>query len=437
MVETKLRLISEIAKQGDDVQLNNLMRLFDQDGLRECFYMLKKNKAPGIDGVTFEAYAQDLEANLADLVYRMKRFSYQPQPVRRTYIPKSDGGERPLGIPALEDKIVQLGISRILTVIYEPIFLDCSFGYRPGLSCHGALDRLDKIIMTLPTNHIIDADLKGFFDHVDHDHLIDFLSIRINDKHLLRYIVRFLKAGIMEDGMWQASEVGTPQGGNMSPLLANIYLHYVLDKWLDEVVRPHCRGKVEMVRFADDFVICVQFKDDAVRILPALTKRLAKYGLTLSPDKTKQVEFGRYAEKNARHRNQKPDTFDFLSITHFCDKTRKGGFKVGRTTKRKRFRESIQKMNTWLKSVRSCVLVQDWWPILCSKLRGHYQYYGVSGNYRGIQRFYFQTVRLVFKWLNRRSQKKSFNWDQFNRYLTWYPLPKPKICHNLYTLYGY
>lgn len=436
-METKLSLISEIAVKDGKCKFNNLVHMLDVEGLKECFYLLKKGKACGVDGVSLEEYEEDLESNLRDLVERMKRFSYRPQPVRRVYIPNTNGKQRPLGIPAIEDKIVQMGIARILIAIYEADFEDFSYGFRPGRSCHDALDRLDKVIMQNPINHVIDADIKGFFDHVDHGWLMRCLEERISDKSLLRYIVRFLKAGVMEEGKWYETNRGTPQGGIISPVLANIYLHYILDLWVKVVVRPRCRGVVEMVRYADDFVLCVQYKDEAEETLRGLRHRLKKFGLELSEEKTKIIGFGRFAVENARRRRQRAGTFNFLGFTHFCDKTRKGGFKVGRTTDRKRFRAKIKEMNKWLKAIRNLVPVREWWPILCAKLRGHFQYYGVSGNFRGIKRFYYLTVGLVFKWLNRRSQKKSFNWDSYLKYLERYPLPRPKIYHNFYTLYGY
>jgi len=436
-METKLNLIAEIAVTDGKCKFNNLIHLLNEDGLKECFYQLKKGRATGVDNVTLEEYELHLDANLEDLVARMKRFSYRPQAVKRVYIPKANGKLRPLGIPAIEDKIVQMGIARILTAIYEADFLDFSYGFRPGRSCHDALDRLDKIIMKHPINHVIDADIKGFFDNVNHDWLLRCLQERISDKKLLRYIVRFLKAGVMEEGKWQMTDKGTPQGGIISPILANIYLHYVLDLWVERVVKHQSRGMIAMVRYADDFVICVQYKDEAEWLLVELRKRLEKFGLELAVDKTKIIGFGRFAVENASNKGQRAGTFNFLGFTHFCDKTRTGKFKVGRTTDRKRFRAKMKEMNNWLKSIRNLVPVKDWWPILCAKLRGHFQYYGVSGNFRGIERFYYLTKRLIFKWINRRSQKKSFNWERFQEYVIKYPLPIPKIYHDLYTLYSY
>jgi RNA-directed DNA polymerase len=431
---TQLSLITDIARKDRRCKLKNLIRFLDNEGLAECFYLLKKNKAAGVDGVTLKEYERNLDENISDLIRRMKTFSYRPQPVKRVYIPKADGKSRPLGIPAVEDKMVQMAISKILEAIYEVDFEDFSYGFRPGRSCHDALNRVDKIIMTNPINHVIDADIKGFFDNVDHKWMVKFLEHRIGDKSLIRYIVRFLKSGYMEEGKLYKNGQGTPQGGVISPILANIYLHYVLDIWIARIVKKCCRGTVEMVRYADDFVICVQYKNEAEKILEALKKRLAKFGLELAEDKTRIVEFGRFARQNAKQKGKRPGTFDFLGFTHYGDKTRKGYFKVGRVTSRKKFSAKIKDIKEWLKRIRNLVKIQEWWKILGLKLRGHYQYYGVSGNYRGLKRFYFLVIRLARKWMNRRSQKTRYYWKRYLLYLERHPLPKPKIYHNFYTL---
>jgi len=435
-MRTKLNLITEIARTDGKCKFDNLAHLLNTDNLKECFRELKKGKASGIDGVTLQEYEQDLDNNLEDLVAKMKRFSYRPQPVRRAYIPKANGKKRPLGIPAVEDKIVQMGITKILQAIFEVDFLDCSYGFRPNRNCHQALDTLDKMIMQRPVNHVIDADIKGFFDNVDHDWLMRCIEQRISDKNLLRLLKRFLKAGIIEEGKYISSEKGTPQGGIISPVLANIYLHYVLDLWFEKVEKRKFGSYIGMVRYCDDFVICVQRKEVAEQLLSELTDRLAKFGLELSAEKTRIVEFGRYAEENSRKKGQKPGSFTFLGFTHFCGKGRKGYFKVGRKTDRKKFSVKVKEMNQRLKAVRNTSKPEAWWPVLAAKLRGHFQYYGVSGNFKGISCFHYQTIRLVYEWLNRRSQKKSYNWEQFKVYLFRHPLPKPGIYHNLYTLYG-
>jgi group II intron reverse transcriptase/maturase len=408
--------------------------LLNEENLKECFGLLKKGKAAGVDGVTLEEYEVNLDENLRGLVERMKRQAYKPQPVRRTYIPKANGKMRPLGIPAIEDKIVQKGMTRILEAVYEADFLDCSYGFRPNRSPHQALKQLNKIIMTQPINHIIDADIKGFFDHVDHGWMRKFLEHRISDTNFDRLIYRFLRNGYMEEGREYDVEKGTPQGGIISPVLANIYLHYVLDLWLEKVIKPESRGTVEMVRYADDFVLCVQYKDDAEKILEKLKERLGKFGLELAEDKTRRIEFGRFSKQNAQAKGTKPATFNFLGFTHYIDQTRTGQYKLGRKTDRNKLTAKRKELNEWLKSARNRMPLQELWKTLRAKLTGHFRYYGVSGNFRSMARYRWEGLRLVLKWLNRRSQKKSFNWETFRRYVEKYPLPKPAIYHNFYDL---
>jgi len=433
-MQTKLDLLSDIARRRKDVRIENVACLLNEDNLKECFGLLKKGKATGVDGVTLEEYEVNLDENLRDLVERMKRQAYKPQPVRRTYIPKANGKIRPLGIPAIEDKIVQKGMTRILEAVYEADFLDCSYGFRSSRSPHQALKQLNKIIMTQPINHIIDADIKGFFDHVDHGWMRKFLEHRISDTNFDRLIYRFLRNGYMEEGKEYGVEKGTPQGGIISPVLANIYLHYVLDLWLEKVIKSESRGAVEMVRYADDFVICVQYKDDAEKILEKLKDRLGKFGLELAEDKTRRIEFGRFAKQNAQAKGTKPATFNFLGFTHYIDQTRTGKYKLGRKTDRNKLTAKRKALNEWLKSARNRMPLQELWKTLRAKLTGHFRYYGVSGNFRSMAKYRWECLRLVLKWLNRRSQKKSFNWETFRRYMEKYPLPKPAIYHNFYDL---
>lgn len=433
-MQTELDHISDKARRDGSCRINNVAYLLNEENLAECFGQLKKGKAAGTDGVTLEEYGRNLGENLRGLVGRMKRQAYKPQPVRRSYIPKANGEKRPLGIPAIEDKVVQKGMTRILEAIYEADFQDCSYGFRPNRGCHQALNRLDKIIMTQPINHIIDADIKGFFDHVDHGWLVRFLEHRISDPNFTRLVSRFLRNGYMEEGKVHDVEEGTPQGGVISPVLANIYLHYVLDLWVERVVKARCRGVVEMVRYADDFVICVQYKDEAESILRELKERLAKFSLELAEDKTRCIAFGRYAKRNAEAKGVKPATFNFIGFTHFIDKTRAGKYKLGRKTERKRLAGRLKALNVWLKSVRNMLPLREVWKTLKAKLAGHFRYYGVSGNFRGIQCYWAKAVRLAMKWLNRRSQKKSFNWKTFAQYMERHPLPKPAIHHNFYDL---
>ena len=422
---TKLLKITKAATESHTYRFTSLASLLNEEYLESCFGELNKHRASGIDGVSLEEYGSALKENIHKLCEKMRKFSYRPQAVRRVGIPKANGKIRILEIPTVEDKIVQRAIAVILEAIYEPAFLDVSYGFRPKRSCHDALEKLDKAIATQPTSYIIDADIKGFFDNVKHEWIIKFLEHRIADRNFIRLIKRLLKSGIMEEGKYYAAEEGTPQGGVVSPILSNIYLHYVLDLWVEKVVKKQCKGYVEEIRYADDFVICVKYKEEAEDIIRMLRERLRKFGLELSEEKTRLILFGRYAKE----KQKRPDTFDFLGFTHYCDTSRSGKFKVGRQTSRKKLISKIKEMNVWLKNIRNVFPIEDVWKTLKQKLRGHYMYYGIGGNYRKIAGYYFSVIKLVFKWLNRRSQRKSYNWEGFIKYLTKYPLPKPKLYH--------
>jgi RNA-directed DNA polymerase len=440
LTEFKLNLIARRAKQDKTFKFSNLMHLLNEWSLKSSFYMLKKAKAPGVDKVTLQTYEEKLDENIAELLTKMKQMSYRPQPVRRVYIPKENGKLRGLGIPAVEDRMVQMGMSRILEAIYERDFLDFSYGFRPGRSCHQALSRVDYILMRKPVNYVIDADIKGFFDNVDHEALKECLSVRIRDQKFIRYIVRFLKSGVMEEGKYFETEKGTPQGGVISPVLANIYLHYALDMWFEKKVKKEVEGYVELVRYADDFIICVEKQKDAEGILDRLRRRLKKCHLELSEEKTRLIRFGREAAKQREEEKEKkkgskkgsrPGTFNFLGFTHFCAKSRNGKYKVGRKTEKKRFSRSIRKVKNYLMNQRNSLKRRVLWGKVTQMLTGHYRYYGVSENSRQLKNFYNQVERLLVKWLNRRSQKKGFTWEKFKKYLKVHPLPLPKIYHKL------
>jgi len=428
MTETKLLYISKISKENQKYRFTSLASLLTCDFLGNCFTELNKYRACGTDGVSVTEYGNKLEENISLLHGRLKTMSYRPQAVRRVNIPKDNGKTRPLGIPSVEDKIVQKGISKILEAIFEPCFLDVSYGFRPGRSCHGALKRLDYMIVARPVKHVIDADIKGFFDNVDHKWLVEFLKHRIADKNLIRLIVRFLKSGIIKEGKYYDTEKGTPQGGILSPILSNIYLHYVLDLWLKKIATSKAKGFIGEVRYADDFIICTQYREDAINLLESLKVRLNKFGLELSEEKTRLILFGRYAQEKCK----KVKTFDFLGFTHYCDKSFKGKFKLGRMTSRKRYRNKLKEMNLWLKTMRNYLSLNEIWKTLKQKLIGHFRYYGISGNGYRIYMYHYHTLKLVYKWLNRRSQRKSFNWKSFAKYKKRYPLPAPKIYCNLY-----
>jgi len=415
------------------MRFTSLAHLLTVDFLKECFRELKRNKASGVDGVTVEEYGANLEENLKDLVGRLKRKWYRPQPVRRIYIPKPKGGGRPLGIPTVEDKIVQMGLKKILEAIFEVDFLDVSFGFRPKKNCHQALDELDKTIMRRPVNYVVDMDIEKFFDSVDHKWLRKFLEVRITDPNILRLVGRFLKTGVMEEGKYYQVDKGTPQGGILSPLLANIYLHYCLDVWFKKRMRGQLKGYARLIRYADDFVICFEKIEEAEGFGRALRERLSKFGLKVEEEKSRIISFGRYPYYSVQKSGKKLATFDFLGFTHYCTRTRRGYFRLGRKTSKTKYRQRIKETNQWLKGVRNRVKLKEWWEVLRLKLMGHYHYYGISGNMAELKAFHKQTVRLAFKWVNRRSQKRSYNWAQFRRHLEYNPLPKPKIYHHTYT----
>jgi group II intron reverse transcriptase/maturase len=347
------------------------------------------------------------------------------------YIPKGDGRYRPLGIPSFEDRIVQDRLSLILQAIWEPEFCECSYGFRPGRSAHDALRRIAEIMTKENTQWVVEADVKGFFDHVSHDHLMRFLEHRIADPRFLRILRRFLKAGVMEDGVVRASEEGTPQGGLVSPALANIYLHYVLDLWFEKRFGKSCRGKAYLVRFADDFIACFEDEEDARRFLPELTERLAAFDLEVEPRKTSVLRFGSDAERECwRDGLRRPATFSFLGFTHFVSRSRRGHFVVGRKTEGKRFCKKLKLLSQRLRALR----VEGGKAMMAhveSHLRGHIQYYGVSGNTRSLRNYFFRACRLLCKWLNRRSQRRSITWARFWPIISG-RMPYPRIVHNLY-----
>jgi len=433
-VETKLDLIALRAKRDPTYRFTSLAHLLNEGFLERCYRGLGRNKAAGVDRVSWQEYGENLQENLEGLVARLKAKRYRPLPARRVYIPKDENTERPLGLPVQEDKVVGKGLSRILEAIYEQDFLDSSHGFRPKRGCHSALKAVDSILLRNPINHVVEADIKGFFDAVSHKRLMEMLGRRIGDPSLLRIIGRFLIAGYKDGELLVESVKGTPQGGTLSPMLANIFLHYVLDEWFEKEIKPQVKGQCYLVRYCDDFIVLVQYKDEAHRILELLRRRFAQYELELHTEKTNVMSFGRYEGENARKQNRRANTFDFLGLTHYCTKSRHGSFLVGRRTAAKKFRKKVKEMARWLKAQRNRLKASELWKSLSIKLRGHYQYYGISGNYRGVYRFYCCTTELAYKWLNRRSQRRSFNREQFARYLKRYPLPRPHIVHRLYVL---
>ena len=389
----------------------------------------KRNKACGIDGETVESYGVNLQEKVRSLIDAMKSKSYRPKPVRRVYIPKADKDEkRGLGIPSIEEKLVQFNLKKIIEPIYEEVFLDFSYGFRIGRSCHSAIKALNRAVMTKPINYIVEVDIKGFFDNVNHYWLQRCLEERIKDRNLLWLIRRILKAGVVEEGVTRATDIGTPQGGVISPLLANIYLHYILDIWFDRKVAPESKGHIELIRYCDDFVICCESKDDAEGFLDLLKDRLRKFGLEVSEGKTRVVKFGRRAWQQSRGSKEQVKSIDFLGFTHYCGKSRRGYFVVGHKTNKKNLSGKLKEVKEYLKRVRSYLPLKSWWPYLKSRLIGHYNYFGVSGNYRCIRQFYNNVYYMIYKWINRRSQKRSMTLEIFDRYLQYNPLPLPRYA---------
>jgi RNA-directed DNA polymerase len=430
---TDLIRFTQWARESPQRQYTALMgMLYDPEGLNASFERQAANKAPGADGMRKAEYADGAAERLADLSARLRRLGYRPKPVRRVYIPKASGkGRRALGVPSFEDRIVQDRASLILQAIWEPEFRDCSYGFRPGRNAHQALKRVAEIIAVERTQWLVEADIKGFFDHVTHSHLRRFLAHRIADPRFLRIIDRFLKAGVMEDGRLSASEQGTPQGGLVSPALANIYLHYVLDVWFEKRFAKSCRGRAYLVRYADDFVACFHLAEDAQRFMVELNHRLAAFDLEAEPTKTRLLRFGDQARAQCKREGlRRPQTFSFLGFTHFIGRTRSGRFVVGRKTQGERIRKKLRALNVRLAALRTHggkAMV----AYVSRHLQGHIQYFGVSGNSRSLQQYAYHAGRLLFKWLNRRSQRRSVAWDRFNQVVVPH-LPRPRIIHNLY-----
>lgn len=436
MVSGILGISYKISKANrTDGKVQNLAAHIDKDMLKAIHRKMKSGKASGIDKVTKEEYEAELDANLDNLLDRMKRGGYRPNPSRRTYIPKSGSSKmRPLGISCYEDKLVENAIARILIPIYEQKFIATSYGFRPNRSCHMAVREVIEMVQYRKTNYVVEADIRGFFDNVDHEWLMKMLRHDIADKRFLEVICRFLKAGVMENGKYLDSEKGTPQGNGASPVLANVYLHYVLDLWFEKIVKSRMRGQCCLIRYADDFICCFQYKDEAEMFLKVLENRFAKFGLEIAEEKTKILEFGRFAEKNRKKRGEgRPETFDFLGFTFYCGKAnRKGFFRCRVKTSRKKFVSKLKAMKEWIKEHRTLPL-KEMLKTISAKLRGHYQYYGVTDNMAAIQSFYKLTTEMLYKWLNRRSQKKSYSKTAFyGGLLNTFKLPEPKIYVSLF-----
>jgi group II intron reverse transcriptase/maturase len=427
-VPNGLDRVREIARKDKDVRFTALLHHVDLDRLRAAYWAISPQAAPGVDGVRWGTYGQDLEANLRDLHARVHAGAYRASPSRRAYIPKADGRQRPLGIATLEDKILQRAVVEVLNAIYEVDFLGFSYGFRPGRSPHDALDALAVGIERKRVNWVLDADIRDFFSRLDHVWLQKFLEHRIADKRVLRLIRKWVSAGVIENGEWEASEVGAPQGASASPLLANVYLHYVFDRWARRWRTRQARGDMIIVRFADDFIVGFEHQADALRFLADLRERFATFGLELHPDKTRLIEFGRHAARiRAARGDGKPETFDFLGLTHICGKTKTGRFWLKRKTISKRLRAKLASVKDQLQRRRHQP-IPDQGRWLASVVRGHLNYFAVPGNTDAVAAFRTQVTRHWFKALRRRSQRTRLNWTRMSRLATRW-LPPARVMH--------
>ncbi len=422
----KLDRLTELAKEDPKRQFFSIAHLITPEALYAAFGGLRKDASAGVDGVTHEEYQKDAERNIRQLHQRLKDGKYQAQPLRRVYIPKEDGKRRPISIPSLEDKIVQKAMVEVLNAVYEQDFLNCSYGFRPGRGQHQALEEVGRVICTRSTGWILELDITAYFDSIVREQLMEMIGKRIRDGSVLQLIRKWIQVGVIDEGKFLVSETGTGQGQTISPLLANIYLHYVLDKWFEEVVKPRLRSEAHEIRFADDAILCFHYREDAEKVKNVLSKRFAKYGLTLHSEKTRLVEFGRYAEERAKRQGKKPSTFDFLGLTHICARSRRGKFTVQVRTMRKRLRRSLTAVAAWCQEHRHAP-VGEQQKTLNAKLRGHYQYYGRPTNSQCLWKFYRGTCKLWYKWLNRRTRGSRLTWAKYNALLGRYPLLPPRI----------
>ena len=427
---TRVRVYVE--RHPEAVMTSLYHHITDVDNLRSCFDGLDGTKAVGIDGVTKEKYREDLGENLTDLSARLKRMGYIPQSRRRSYVPKPGSKKgRPLAICVFEDKIVEAAVKRVLEQIYEPVFLESSYGYRENRSPHQCIDAIGKTIQQKRINHVVEADIRSFFDRLNWEWLVKFLRHRIGDERLLRLIMRMLKAGIMEDGLTHASEEGAPQGSIVSPILSNVYLHYALDLWFEKRVKPHAKGEAYLFRFADDFLCAFQFKEEAETFERNLKDRLEGFGLEIAPEKTKRIEYGPYAVQNAKRKGEKRPSFTFLGFTHYCGRTRHGNFKVKRCTSVNKFRVKLREYTEWIRKMRNRMPTGELVRGAKVRIQGHLNYYAITDNSQMCNLYRHWFTQITFKWLNRRSQRQSYNWDQFNQMLESVNWPKVRIKVNL------
>ncbi len=430
LTEMKLKRIATLSAANPGMVFTHVIHHFNVESLRACFHELDGQKAIGSDGIDKVSYGNNLEANLQNLMDRMKRMAYIPGPVRQVLIPKEgkSGATRPLGISNFEDKIIQRMMHKVLENIYEPLFHENSYGFRPGRSCHDAIMALHAHLSTHEVETIIDVDLSNYFGSITHDEVIKVIRKKIIDPRIIRYLIRMFKSGVLRDGELSVSDEGVTQGSGCSPVIANIFAHEVIDEWINEKVKPNCAGEVKMIRYADDIVICCQRDHDAKRIKTALINRLAKYGLKMNEEKTKLVKFSNPKQK----RNEPQETFDFLGFTFYIGKSRKGFHIIKVKTNGKRFRSKLKKVNEWARAIRNKTSLKQIMKVAAAKARGHIQYYGVSFNLTKVNSFIYRVTKILFKWVNRRSQRKSFMWEKFLLLLDSVNFPKAKICNKLF-----
>jgi RNA-directed DNA polymerase len=424
----ELSRIAELARGDPGRKFFSIAHFLTQETLYEAFRGLRKDASAGVDHVTYEEYEKQAKENVRLLHERLKSKSYRAQPLRRIYIPKEDGRKRPISIPALEDKIVQKAAVELLQAIYEQDFLPCSYGFRPGRSPHQALNEVGRVICLESTSCILELDITSYFDSIVREQLIEMIERRISDGSILRLIRKWINVGVIDEGRLLVSETGTGQGQVISPLLANVYLHFVLDEWLEKDVKPHLRGKVFEIRYADDAVLCFQYREDAQKVLEVLPKRFAKYGLTLHPGKTRLLDFGRSALQKAEQTGTRPETFDFLGFTHVCARSRRGKFAIHVKTMKKRLKRAFKAAADWCREHRHDEMSEQQ-KALNAKLRGHYQYYGRPTNYRSLWQFYRGVLHLWQKWLNRRTRGRTLSRGVYEQLLRRHPLLPPRIMH--------
>lgn len=432
-MSTKITRINQIAKERPNEVFTSVYHLINYELLKECFDELDGNKATGLDEMTKEKYRFNLEENLNNLVDKLKTMSYRPSPARKVNIPKANGKLRGLAIANFEDKIVQLAVKKIVEAIFEPKFTHNMFGFRPNKSCHDAIKYLNQCIEGHYTNYILDADLKGYFDNINHELIIKGLETHIKDRNLLRLIKRFLKVGIIENNKYMASKYGTPQGSILSPVLANIVMYYLIVLEVERIKKT-AKGYIEIVNYADDMVLCFQYKWEAEKTYKALKERLSRCGLEFAEDKTRLITFGRLAYRNYEKTKQnKPETFDFLGFTHYCSKSRNGKFRVKRKTSRKKFKQKVLEFKVWIMANRHKP-INEIFEIVSKKLVGHFNYYGITDNFHSIRKYRWIILGDLYKYLNRRSQRKSFTWIEFEKLIQVMQIPKARVMVNIYAI---